>query len=203
MTMNRNLFVLVLSFFLVLKTSAQISPSASTEKEKRPAKNSPENPGMNKSTGGRFIQGPPRKKVIAVPAPDLKSTPSANYTLNAYAGSTSKVQHSEKPVLYNYDKLPVSVKQKLDANKAAGRPIMTGICKRYDISIPSIQTAEDLRSSLTDLSRNGSVLKTTFISSGKIYVLAKPEMASEELKAILSSKNVSFDFLQEQFQLIQ
>jgi hypothetical protein len=203
MTMNRNLFVLVLSFFLVLKTSAQISQSASTEKEKRPAKNSPENPGMNKSTGGRFIQGAPRKKVIAVPAPDLKSTPSANYTLNAYAGSTGKVQHSEKPVLYNYDKLPVSVKQKLDANKAAGRPIMTGICKRYDISIPSIQTAEDLRSSLTDLSRNGSVLKTTFISSGKIYVLAKPEMASEELKAILSSKNVSFDFLQEQFQLIQ
>ena len=65
---------------------------------------------------------------------------------------------------------------------------MTGICKRYDISIPSIQTAEDLRSSLTDLNRNGSVLKTTFISSGKIYVLAKPEMASEELKAILSSK---------------
>ena len=71
---------------------------------------------------------------------------------------------------------------------------MTGICKRYDISIPSIQTAEDLRSSLTDLNRNGSVLKTTFISSGKIYVLAKPEMASEELKAILSSKKCIIRF---------
>ena len=190
-----------MSLLFLCKSFAQNTSASSTEKEKKVKPKKTANPSFRSVPGGRVIQAPPRNQ----PTPAITPVnPPANTvsSLQSFAGTTpAKIQ--EPAIQFNYQELSTAVRHRIDANKTAGRKQWDGIGKRYDIETVSIQSLSDFENRLSSLHSLSGMVRRDFVSPGKISIVLKPEVSSEKLKEALSSLQLSFDFLKEEFILIQ
>lgn len=122
------------------------------------------------------------------------STVSAQ-TVPATRQPSSPVAVHPKPVI-SYEHLPEDVRQKMEANKAAGFDVYSGIQKRYLIEV-KVADATATQQLLGFLQNHAGFIKTEFISPGRVNVVVAPLHDPVTLKEALRQHNISFQFINE------
>lgn len=131
----------------------------------------------------------------------MKSSNTSNSKKNENVGNLSKKLNYN--FLKDYESMSIEVRNKINANKINSKKLSEGILKSYTVNVKSCISIETTRKTFTFLESKSGIVETKFISKGIIQIVVIPEYDSESLKEALSSNEISFKFLSENYFLLK
>lgn len=114
--------------------------------------------------------------------------------------STASNQPFEN-IPFDYSQMPKDVQLKIDANKAAGKSSLDNIEKGYTVEIKSCTSADIAKNELSFLNTQSGFIRVEFVKEGLVRIIVMPSLDSVVLKEKLFAGGISFNFLNEFFQL--
>lgn len=109
-------------------------------------------------------------------------------------------QQTETPQL-DYDQFPAELKQKVNSNKANGLPLLEGINKVYRVEIKQCTDESECNKKLEFMLREHDFISLSFREITLVDLRVSPSMKSEDLKSLLLSGGLTFNFIQEFYTL--
>jgi hypothetical protein len=91
------------------------------------------------------------------------------------------------------------VASKMNFNKTHQRPLSEGILKSYKVQISSCNSEANTKKIFSFLNNTEGFVKVDFISSGLVNLLVVPEYNSVDLKDMMLSRGMTFNFISETY----
>ena len=102
---------------------------------------------------------------------------------------------------FNYSQMPNDVQLKIDENKAAGKSSLDNIEKGFTVEIKKCVSNDVTKKELAFLNTQSGFIRVEFVKEGLVRIIVMPTLDSVVLKEKMISGGISFNFLNEFFQL--
>lgn len=123
-----------------------------------------------------------------------------NIDIHPSQESTISIQPLEN-IPFDYSQMPTDVQLKIDANKVAGKSSLDNIEKVFTVEIKSCTSADVTKNALSFLNTQTGFIRVEFVKEGLVRIIVMPKLDSVVLKEKIISGGISFNFLNEFFQL--
>ena len=129
---------------------------------------------------------------------------------NSKNGNNIKVQLLEESttsnqplenIPFDYSQMPKDVQLKIDDNKADGKSSLDNIEKVFMVEIKSCVSIDASNNELQFLNTQSGFIRVEFVKDGLVKIIVMPSLDSVVLKENLITGGISFNFLNEFFQL--
>ena len=146
----------------------------------------------NSSNENQYIQQNSNKSTTNIQSTYQKQTTTVSTNSNQTATSFSSLN-------IDFNKLPIDVQQKINSNKLSGKNLLDGIAKAFTVEVKVCNTIEDEKKMFSFLTTKNGFINSEFIAKGLVRIIVEPTFDSVELKELMLSAAIDFNFLNEYY----
>lgn len=113
----------------------------------------------------------------------------------------SKTAENQHPPQFDFNQLPPELQQKVNSNKANGQPLLEGIVKAYRVELKNCKNESECKKTLAFLNEERDFVSMDYREGSYVDLRVGASMKSEELKSLLLSRGLDFNFINEYYLL--